>query len=121
MSSMDDFEILRRAHVLLGQYGFEDEQQQIGKAVRIITATARRLGVTTTEKARIASGSQGERLKMLRERTGRTRSQLAELCGVNMSTVRAHENGEHNIPDEAARSYAQALGVTPAMILFGAD
>ena len=120
-AAMDDFEILRRAHVLLGQYGFEDEQQQIGKAVRIITATAKRLGVTTGEKARIASGSQGERLKMLRERTGRTRSQLAELCGVNMSTVRAHENGEHNIPDEAARAYAQALGVTPAMILFGAD
>jgi DNA-binding XRE family transcriptional regulator len=118
---MDDFEILRRAHVLLGQYGFEAEQEQIGKAVRIITATAKRLGVTTGEKARIASGSQGERLKMLRERTGRTRAQLAELCGVNMSTVRAHENGEHNIPDEAARAYAQALGVTLAMILYGAD
>ena len=118
---MDDFEILRRAHVLLGQYGFEAEQEAVAKAVRIITATARRLGVTTGEKARIASGSQGERLKMLRERTGRTRAQLAELCGLNMSTVRSHENSEHVIPDEAARAYAQALGVTPAMILYGAD
>ena len=118
---MDDFEILRRAHVLLGQYGFEAEQESLAKAIRIITATARRLGVTTGEKARIASGSPGERLKMLRERTGRTRSQLAELCGLNMSTVRAHENSEHAIPDEAARAYAQALGVTPAMILYGSD
>jgi DNA-binding XRE family transcriptional regulator len=118
---MDDFEILRRAQVLLGQYGFEQEQEAVGKAVRIIVATAKRLGVTTGERARIASGSQGERLKALRERSGRTRAQLAEMCGVNMSTVRAHENGEHGIPDDAARAYAQALGVTPAMILYGAD
>ena len=118
---MDDFEILRRAQVLLGQYGFEAEQEALAKAVRIITATAKRLGVTTGEKARIASGSQGERLKALRERAGRTRAQLAELCGVNMSTVRAHENGEHDIPDEAARAYAQALSVTPGMILYGSD
>ncbi len=118
---MDDFEILRRAQVLLGQYGFEAEGEAVGKAVRIILATAKRLGVTTGERARIVSGSQGERLKALRERTGRTRAQLAEMCGVNMSTVRAHENGDHNIPDDTARAYAQALGATPGMILYGAD
>jgi DNA-binding XRE family transcriptional regulator len=117
---MDDFEILRRAHLLLGQYGFEAEQESLGKAIRIITATAKRLGVSTGEKARIANGSQGERLKMLRERSGRTRAQLAELCGTSMSVIRAHENGEHEIADEAARAYAQALGVSPAMILYGA-
>jgi DNA-binding XRE family transcriptional regulator len=117
---MDDFEILKRAHLLLGQYGFEEAQEELAKAIRIITATAKRLGVTTGERARIANGSQGERLKMLRERSGRTRAQLAELCGMTMSVVRTHENGEHDIPEEAARAYAQALGVTPAMILYGA-
>ena len=40
---------------------------------------------------------------------------------MNMSTVRAHENGEHGIPEDAARAYAQALSVTPTMILYGAD
>ena len=118
---MDDFEILRRAQLLLGQYGFEGEQEAVGKAIRIITATAKRLGVSTGEKARIAGGPQGERLKALRERTGRTRAQLAETCGTTMSVVRAHENGEHPIAEETARAYAQALGVTPAMILYGSD
>ena len=67
------------------------------------------------------TGSVGERLTLLRERAGLTRGQVAELCGVILNTVRAHENSEHPIPDEAARAYAQALGVTPAMILYGAD
>jgi DNA-binding transcriptional regulator YiaG len=118
---MDDLELLRRAHLLLGQYGFEAEQEAVAKALRIIGATARRLGVTTGEKVRIASGTQGERLKALRERSGRTRAQLAETCGVNMGMVRGHENGEHAIPEDAAHAYAQALGVTPGMILYGAD
>ena len=118
---MDDLETLKRASLLLGQYGFEPEQEAVAKAIRIIAATARRLGVAADDRRRVMTGSQGERLKALRERVGRTRGQLAEMCGVNMSTVRAHENSEHDIPDEAARAYAQALGVTPGMILYGAD
>jgi DNA-binding XRE family transcriptional regulator len=118
---MDDLETLKRASLLLGQYGFEAEQEQVAKAIRIISATARRLGVVSDDRRRGVGGSQGERLKVIRERVGRTRGQLAEMCGVNMSTVRAHENSEHDIPEEAARAYAQALGVTPSMILYGSD
>lgn len=117
---MDDLETLKRAHALLGQYGFVEEQDSLGKAIRIISATARRLGVVSEERVRIVTGSQGDRLKRLRERMGLTRHQLAEKCGVVMSTVRAHENGD-SIPEEAARAYAQALGATPAVILYGAD
>ena len=118
---MDDLETLKRASLLLGQYGFEAEQEQVAKAIRIIAATARRLGAVLDDRRRGIGGSQGERLKVIRERVGRTRGQLAEMCGVNMSTVRAHENSEHDIPHDAARAYAQALGVTPGMILYGAD
>jgi DNA-binding XRE family transcriptional regulator len=103
---MDDLETLKRASLLLGQYGFEAEQEQVAKAIRIISATARRLGVLSDDRRRGVGG---------------TRGQLAEMCGVNMSTVRAHENSEYDIPEEAARAYAQALGVTPSMILYGSD
>jgi DNA-binding XRE family transcriptional regulator len=102
---MDDLETLRRAQLLLGQYGFVEEQDAVAKAVRIITATARRLGVASDEKGRI----------------GVTRAQVAEMCGVAMSTVRAHENGDSKIPEDAARAYAQALGAAPGIILWGGD
>jgi DNA-binding transcriptional regulator YiaG len=118
---MDDLETLKRAHLLLGQYGFDAEQEAVAKAIRIISATARRFGVLADDRRKVITGSQGERLKALRERVGRTRGQLAEICGVNLATVRAHENGANDIPDEAARAYAQALGVSPAMILYGSD
>lgn len=118
---MDDLETLKRAHLLLGQYGFEAEQESVARAIRIISATARRFGVLADDRRKGASGTQGERLKAARERVGRTRGQLAEACGVNLSTVRAHENGDNDIPEDAARAYAQALGVSPGMILYGME
>jgi DNA-binding transcriptional regulator YiaG len=93
----------------------------VAKAVRIITATAKRLGVASDDHARAAVSPPGERLKRLRERVGLTRAQVAELCGVAMSTVRSHENGEAKIPEEAARAYAKALGAPPGVILYGGD
>ncbi len=118
---MEDLETLRRAHLLLGQYGFIEEQDAVAKAIRIISATARRLGVVSEDRIRIPVGSQGDRLKRLRESVGLTRAQVAERCGVAMSTVRAHENGDSNIAEDAARAYAQALGASPSLILNGAE
>ncbi len=118
---MDDLETLRRAQLLLGQYGFVEEQEALAKAVRILTATARRLGVLSEDRARTTTGTAGERLKRLRERVGLTRAQVAEQCGVVISTVRAHENGDSNIPEDAARAYAKALGATPSMIVSGVE
>jgi len=118
---MDDLETLRRAQLLLGQYGFVEEQEAVAKAVRIITATAKRLGVASDDRARVPVSAPGERLKRLRERVGLTRAQIAQMCGVAMSTVRSHENGEAKIPEEAARAYAQALGAPPGTILYGGD
>ncbi len=118
---MRDVETLRQAQLLLGHYGFVEEQEAVGKAIRIITATAKRLGAEVEPLRASAASSQGDRLKALRERAGLSRGQVAELCGVILSTVRAHENGEHPVTAPAAEAYARALGSTPAMILYGRD
>lgn len=117
---MDDLDTLRQAQLLLGQYGFDAEQEAVAKAIRIIAATARRLGVTANEpRVRNGTETQGDRLRRLRERVGLTRAEIADLCGVVMSTVRAHENGRNDIPFDAAQAYAKALGTTTSMILNG--
>ena len=51
---MDDIDILRQAQLLLGQYGFEAEQDGVAKAIRIISATARRLGVANAPRVRLS-------------------------------------------------------------------
>ncbi len=118
---MKDLDALRQAQLLLGHYGFVEEQEAVGKAIRIISATARRLGAETELRPLPPSGSQEERLSTLREQAGLTRGQVAQLCGVMLSTVRAHENSDGPISPEAAAAYAGAFGTTPSMILFGRD
>jgi DNA-binding transcriptional regulator YiaG len=120
-ATMNDLDTLRQAQLLLGQYGFIEEQDAVAKAIRIISATARRLSGAPTERARTANESSGDRLKRLRERVGLSRAEIADLCGVVMSTVRAHENGRNNIPFEAAQAYAKALGTTTSMVLYGTE
>ncbi|HEX4183989.1 MAG TPA: helix-turn-helix transcriptional regulator [Caulobacteraceae bacterium] len=118
---MTDLDVLRQAQLLLGQYGFLEEQEAVGKAIRIITATSRRLGLTARERPPVSTESQGDRLKRLRERAGLSRGQMADLCGVITNTVRAHENSQGAISPEAAEAYAKALGSSPEMILHGRD
>ncbi len=118
---MKDLETLRQAQLLLGQYGFDEEQEAVGKAIHIISATAKRLGASVDAPRPSRGGGPGERLAQLRERAGLTRGQVAELCGVILNTVRAHENGEAVISPEAADAYARALGVTRSMVLTGRD
>lgn len=119
-ATLKDLETLRQAQLLLGHYGFIEEQEAVGKAIRIITATAKRL--SGEELAlRMPVASQGDRLKALRERAGLSRGQVAEHCGVILSTVRSHENSERSITPEAADAYAQALGTSRSMILYGRD
>ena len=117
---MKDVETLRQAQILLGHYGFVEEQEALGKAIRVISATAARLNADAGS-ARISPGSPGARLKVLRERAGMSRGQIAERCGVMLSSIRAHENNEHAITPEAADAYAQALGTSRSMILSGRD
>ena len=46
---MTDLDMLRQAYHVFGQYGFIEEQEALGKAIRIIIATSRRLGVTIVQ------------------------------------------------------------------------
>ena len=118
---MNDLETLRRAQQLLGEYGFTEEQQAVAKAVRIISATAKRLGMAAERPRTVVPfETPGERLKRLREAAGITRGQLAEQSEVALSTVRAHENGDLMSAD-AAQVYARILGTTVAMILAGRE
>lgn len=118
---MNDLDILRQAQLLLGQYGFVEEQDTVAKAIRIIAATTRRLAMASETKPVASHESLGERLKRMRERAGLSRAQLADLCGVVTATVRAHENSLGAITPEAAQAYAQALGSTSSMILRGRE
>ena len=118
---MNDLETLRRAQQLLGQYGFLEEQEAVAKAIRIISATAKRLGMAP-ERISLAAvyETSSERLKRLREAAGLTRGQLAEQCDLALSSVRAHENGGM-ISADAAQVYGRVLGTTAAMILAGRE
>ena len=118
---MTDLDVLRQAQLLLGQYGFIDEQEVVAKAIRIIAATSRRLGMAGEDRPVALQESQGDRLKRLRERAGLTRAQIADLCGVVTSTVRVHENSQNTISQDAAMAYASALGTSPGIILRGRD
>jgi DNA-binding XRE family transcriptional regulator len=119
---MTDLEVLRQAQLLLAQYGFDEEQEALAKAIRIITAATRRLGMLASERpASDLREAAGDRLKRLRERAGLTRAQLADVCGVVTGTVRAHENNQAPLSLAAAETYSSALGVTAAMIMHGRD
>jgi SOS-response transcriptional repressor LexA len=47
-------------------------------------------------------------------------TELAERTGITASAIRAHENDQNGIRPEVAEKYANALGVAPEAILFGA-
>jgi len=118
---MTDLDTLRQAYLILGQYGFIEEQEELGKAIRIITATSRRLGVIANDRPILTRETAGDRVKRLRERAGLSRAQFAEMCEINTGTVRSHENNQTPMSDEAAAAYATVLGTSVAVIQRGRD
>lgn len=61
-----------------------------------------------------------ERLKKAREQAGfETATDAARKFGWTVTTYRAHENGQRNIPRETAPAYARAFRVSPEWLLFG--
>lgn len=65
------------------------------------------------------SGDPGQRLRARRKQLNMSSQALAQKVGVSASSVRGHENGQNGIPRDMAPKYAEALGVTPAWLLFG--
>ncbi len=62
--------------------------------------------------------SQGEILKIVRERKGMSQNQLAAVSGVSQSTISSIENERTRIGVERAKQLALALGVHPAVLAF---
>lgn len=63
---------------------------------------------------------QARRLKRLREEAGfPTAASAAAAAGINQATYHHYENGFRPITQRAAKKIAEALGVSPAVLLFG--
>ncbi|WP_265498101.1 LexA family protein [Providencia rustigianii] len=64
----------------------------------------------------------GERLKSIRESRGLSQAQLAKLCGYSAaSRIGNYELGERKISADDALLISEALGVSPAELMFGAQ
>lgn len=64
----------------------------------------------------------GERIKLLREAKGLSQAQLSKLCGWSTpSRVGNYELGVRKVSADEAITLGKALGVSPAMIMFGDD
>lgn len=64
----------------------------------------------------------GERLKSIRESRGLSQAQLAKLCGYSAaSRIGNYELGERKISADDALVISEALGVSPAELMFGAQ
>lgn len=64
----------------------------------------------------------GERLKSIRESKGLSQAQLAKLCGYSAaSRIGNYELGERKISADDAMIISEALGVSPAELMFGSQ
>lgn len=64
----------------------------------------------------------GERLKSIRESRGLSQAQLAKLCGYSVaSRIGNYELGERKISADDAIVISEALGISPAELMFGSQ
>ena len=62
----------------------------------------------------------GDRIKFLRERAGLTQEELGDRIGVKKSAIMKYEAGiVENIKRSSVQIMANALGVSPAYLMFG--
>ena len=62
--------------------------------------------------------SQGEMIKILREKNNLSQNQLAQKTGLTQSTISGLENNKINLGIERAKVLARALNVHPAVVAF---
>lgn len=71
------------------------------------------------EKAKIHNVlTPGEALKMIRELQGLSQNDLAKLTSMNQANISAIENNSRKMGRERAITFAKALHVHPAILLF---
>lgn len=62
----------------------------------------------------------GDRIRFLRERAGLTQEELGEKIGVGKAAIMKYEVGiVENIKRSSVKVMAEALGVSPAYLMFG--
>ena len=65
-----------------------------------------------------ASLSQGEMIRIIREKNGYSQNELAEKSGLTQSTISSLENDRVSLGVERAKSLARVLHVHPAVLAF---
>ena len=60
----------------------------------------------------------GDTIRILREMSELTQRELEELTGIPQTTISAIENNRQNLGVERTKTFARALKVHPAVILF---
>jgi transcriptional regulator with XRE-family HTH domain len=71
----------------------------------------------TPSKKRIRM-TQGEMLRIVRERNELSQNELAKLSGLTQSTISSIENNRVSLGVERAKALARVLGVHPAVLVF---
>jgi transcriptional regulator with XRE-family HTH domain len=62
--------------------------------------------------------TQGEILRIIREKNGFSQNELAERAGLTQSTISSLENNRFSLGVERAKSLAKVLRVHPAVLAF---
>jgi len=62
--------------------------------------------------------TQGEMLRLIREKNGFSQNELAERTGITQSTLSSLENNRVSLGVERAKVLARVLGVHPAVLVF---
>lgn len=62
--------------------------------------------------------SQGEMLRIVREKNELSQNELAKLSGLTQSTISSIENNRVSLGVERAKALAKVLGVHPAVLVF---
>jgi transcriptional regulator with XRE-family HTH domain len=62
--------------------------------------------------------SQGEMLRIVREKNELSQNDLAKLSGLTQSTISSIENNRVSLGLERAKALARVLGVHPAVLVF---
>lgn len=63
----------------------------------------------------------GENIRKIRKKSKLTQKQLGELCGINEANIRKYELGKANPKYETLKKIANALNVTPLILIEGPE
>lgn len=117
---MSDADTIRTAIGTLRKYGFAALAEQLAMPATAIGLLESAGGSGVPAEFSTAHMSPGQRLREFRRAREMTAQELADLTGFSRSAVLSHERDIRVISRDAAERYANALGVRPVDIAYGA-